>query len=386
MQFISQFMNTDVPGWVLAIIISTGARWQFCKNDSDKKSLRLVLTLYFIAWIAVIATAPIGGTPHDIAAPIAMLMATVESAYMVIRNDNVTSTTGRLLTFVLLATPSSCYYFIYVAGGKDAAVICEYTTLLMHVFTDTLIVFFGYPFPMPWLSDDMEITQEAEDLEIIQDIDTGSEEAPVTRLDLAVIAPLGVMYLTGMVRFYLKEKDALATWQIPSVPTLLAGAHTPTLEMGTWSLAAVMSLLARVTAPSMERARTELLSWAVPFVSAWVVLLWKSQQLERGDTEFLVSCAALVGVAVKLSTIGPGLAVDPAAALIAACTCTWFTVKVLAESVAPEAWLTSAVWPLGQHCLMIGLLLLNSASSSKVCRNGRRPLSEGHEMAEVILC
>jgi len=57
MQFISQFMNTDVPGWVLAIIISTGARWQFCKNDSDKKSTRLVLALYFVAWIAVIATA-----------------------------------------------------------------------------------------------------------------------------------------------------------------------------------------------------------------------------------------------------------------------------------------------------------------------------------------
>jgi len=215
-----------------------------------------------------------------------------------------------------------------------------------------------------------------------------TREVPVQRLDWAVLAPLGAMYLSSLARFYLKEPDALVSWQVPHFSMLLAGAHMARVEFGTWAFAALMSLLAKVEPPTGHK-KIPMLHWIVPFMVAWGAVLWKSQQHvvgAAGDIQYLASCAALVAAAVQLSTIGTRVVSVHPAVLTAACVGAWCSVKVLGDTLAPEAWLTSVIWPLGEHCLLLGLLVLNSAMPAKLPKNDIGQLAEGSELAHVILC
>jgi len=371
-EYISEFMSTGVIRWIAAMAIATLARMRFF--GSDHWSTTLLLQIYFVAWLGVIVTAPVGGPAHDFTAPIAMCVAGVESYFLYVRRLQ-RLICERMITAVLIAALIATYYAIYQSGQRTAAIMAEYTCFLAHIFMDS------------WgtlrLRRDRVSTADPE-----APLADSTREVPVQRLDWAVLAPLGAMYLSSLARFYLKEPDALVSWQVPHFSMLLAGAHMAKVEFGTWAFAALMSLLAKVEPPTGHE-KIPMLHWIVPFMVAWGAVLWKSQQHvagAAGDIQYLASCAALVAAAVQLSTIGTRVVSVHPAVLTAACVGAWCSVKVLGDTLAPEAWLTSVIWPLGEHCLLLGLLVLNSAMPAKLPKNDIGQLPEGSELAHVILC
>lgn len=208
------------------------------------------------------------------------------------------------------------------------------------------------------------------------------EENPLGRWDVRVLAPLGAMYVASMVRFYMQDPTALVSWQLPELSTLLAGANMPKVELFTWPTAALMSYLGKT-----DQKKNPMLTRGVIFTGAWVAVLVKSQQRVVGENDelgFIVSCMFLVLVAVNISMDGPCVVDVHPAVLTAASIGTWCSAKVLGDVVAPQAWMTSMIWPLGQHFLLVGFLGLNSALPAKASQV--RPSLASNEMSEITLC
>jgi len=278
--------------------------------------------------------------------------------------------------FIVVITVTYCIVFTIgvTSGHKEYAKTCEYLAILWHICVDSYFTFMWYP--------GMTVSEMEETF-----VPNAEYVSTVHQLDFGVLAPLGIMYLSSVVSFYVKDPAALASWQIPHFVTLVAGSHVPHVEVSCWAFSAFLSLVGRATPPQGHQ-RVQVLHWVVPFMAAWVAVLSKSQLHEvgsSGDVDFHLSCAALVGVALMLATRSPQVFHTNPAVLTIACISVWCSVKVLGDTIAPDAWLTSAAWRLGQHALLLGLLLLNSAMPPKVSQHGDCQSLADTELAEVIL-
>lgn len=359
---ISSMMSGDVVAWMVATAIGSAARLCFhCRTPHN-----YILVLYIVAWFAAINTSYYGGA---ISSAVAMVACCVETYILYIRNMNFFL---RVFFFVLIAGVVAGYYALYMSGWVAAAVGAEYIIYCSHILFDTFCTYHGL------------VRRDAKEEEEQEENPLGWRPihwGPID-WDVSVLAPLGAMYVVSMARFYMQEPDALPSWQLPELSTLLAGANVPEVEHFTWTTAALMSYLGKT-----DRKKHPRLTWAVIFTGAWLALLVKSQERIVGKNDelgFVVSCMVLVLVAVKISMDGPRVVDVHPAILTAASIGIWCSAQVLGDLVAPQAWLTLVVWPLGQHVLLVGLLALNSALPAK--ESQVHPSLASNEMSEITLC